>query len=276
MPNLHTLETSDILLIHQHLTEEFAGTEDPISPPGVKDENLLESAVFRQHTGSGNILKYPTPYSNAAALTYGICCNHAFYNGNKRTALVAMLVHLDRNGLMVMPGTTHNDLFNLILDIANHSFVQSQSSKRRRRDKIVKAAADEEMEAITQWVSKRFRPIVRGEKPISYGRLRRILNSRGFHFEDQRENSVSIFRYVEVEKGFLWKKRIERVSKFVYRFPFSGDTATVPPRVIKEVRKHCSLREEDGVDTSAFYNEEAVIDSIINQYRTLLRRLARR
>jgi len=56
-------------------------------------------SVYRQLTGYEGRYKYPLPLSNAAALVYGLCCDHPFYNGNKRLALVALIVHLDRNGI---------------------------------------------------------------------------------------------------------------------------------------------------------------------------------
>jgi death-on-curing protein len=237
--------------------------------------NLLQSAVFRQHTGVGNTLKYPGAVENAASLTYGICCNHPFHNGNKRAALVAMLVHLDRNRLVVRPGTSHSDLFDLILAVAQHSLGQPKPDPRKKRTRIIRLSDDEEVREIAVWIKNRFRPIVRGEKPISYYRLRQILQTRGFHIESQRGNSVEIVRYIDVERGFF-KKRIERVRKHVLFIAVGGDSSRVPMKTIKKVREVCKLREEDGVDTSAFYNDEAVIDVIINEYRTLLRKLARR
>ena len=92
-----TLGLADVMAVHDYLILEFAGTEDPMSPPGVRDENLLASAVARQHVGYDGTLKYATPWLSAATLMFGICNNHPFYNGNKRTALVAGLTHLDRN-----------------------------------------------------------------------------------------------------------------------------------------------------------------------------------
>ena len=44
---------------------------------------------------------------------------------------------------------------------------------------------------------------------------------------------------------------------------------------IKKVRQICRLREEDGIDSDAFYNETAIIDSFVNRYRSVLRRLAK-
>ena len=94
---LKTLNVEEVLRIHDILVEDFLASNDPISPAGVRSEQLLESAVSRQWTGLGQILKYPTPVESAATLLYGICGDHPFHNGNKRTALVSMLAHLDKN-----------------------------------------------------------------------------------------------------------------------------------------------------------------------------------
>ena len=44
---------------------------------------------MRPQTGLGTIDKYPTIEQKAAALLHSLIKNHAFHNGNKRTALVA-------------------------------------------------------------------------------------------------------------------------------------------------------------------------------------------
>jgi death-on-curing protein len=63
---------------------------------GLRDENLLESALARAenkaHYGD------PTLEELAAAYLFGIARNHAFVDGNKRTALVAAGAFLMLNG----------------------------------------------------------------------------------------------------------------------------------------------------------------------------------
>lgn len=61
-----TLSEDEVLRIHYALVEEFAITNNPIEPPGVKSETLLGSAVSRQHSGLGDVLKYPDAIHNAA------------------------------------------------------------------------------------------------------------------------------------------------------------------------------------------------------------------
>ncbi|MEQ1694067.1 MAG: type II toxin-antitoxin system death-on-curing family toxin [Gemmatimonas sp.] len=122
-----TLTASDVLAIHETLAADFAAAADPISPAGIKSHDLLESAVSRQFTGYDSRLKYNTPTSNAASLTFGICCNHPFHNGNKRTALVSLLCHLDRNDLAIDHTTTHDDLYAFMLKVASHGFSEKSA-----------------------------------------------------------------------------------------------------------------------------------------------------
>lgn len=65
--------------------------------PGLRDENLLESALARPR----QILAY-TPEVDLAALAaaygYGLARGHAYNDGNKRVAFVVMAVFLGLNG----------------------------------------------------------------------------------------------------------------------------------------------------------------------------------
>src|SRR5688500_8117089 len=76
--------------MHLELIAEHGGS------PGVRDAGLLESALARPR----NIAAYgnPTLYDLAAAYAFGLTCNHAFIDGNKRIAFVAMVVFLEING----------------------------------------------------------------------------------------------------------------------------------------------------------------------------------
>ena len=63
---------------------------------GIRDEGLLESALARPD----NLAAYgePTVFELAASYAYGIARNHAFIDGNKRTAFVASVLFLRMNG----------------------------------------------------------------------------------------------------------------------------------------------------------------------------------
>jgi hypothetical protein len=75
------LTAKDIEQIHWSLVHEFERSRDPIDPPGVRSENLLESAAFRVHTALGGELKYPTIAMAAAAYMHALISNHASITG---------------------------------------------------------------------------------------------------------------------------------------------------------------------------------------------------
>ncbi len=93
------LKCKEVENIHRLLVKVYQGTDDPIDPPGVRDRNMLESALHRPRTEFDGTVKYPTIETSAAALLYALIHNHPFHNGNKRSSLVAVLAFLDRNSL---------------------------------------------------------------------------------------------------------------------------------------------------------------------------------
>ncbi|AFY85848.1 type II toxin-antitoxin system death-on-curing family toxin [Chroococcidiopsis thermalis] len=92
MQNPEFLELNDILIIHQILLEQFGGL------PGIRDEGLLEFAIFQPKATFFGELLHPTIHVQAAAYLYHIAKNHPFLDGNKRTAFGAMEAFLRLNG----------------------------------------------------------------------------------------------------------------------------------------------------------------------------------
>lgn len=85
------IEESVILALHEeHLAEHGGAT-------GIRDRDLLESALFRPH----NLTVYDNPdlAALAASYAYGLSRNHPFFDGNKRTAFTVMELFLTLNGL---------------------------------------------------------------------------------------------------------------------------------------------------------------------------------
>ena len=108
-PNIQ-LTVQDIYELHRELEDAF------VLSSGVRDKNLLASAVNTPfQTFMGNDL-YPSIYDKAAQLCYGLANNHPFTDGNKRTALHSMYVYLIINGFDIM--ATQQDVENMIIDVA--------------------------------------------------------------------------------------------------------------------------------------------------------------
>jgi death-on-curing protein len=85
---------------------------------GVRSWNLIESAIERPYTGY-----YRSLARKAAALTQSLAQNHGFIDGNKRTALLAVMLLISRSGyrLQAIQDEINNEIEALILDIVeNH------------------------------------------------------------------------------------------------------------------------------------------------------------
>jgi death on curing protein len=63
---------------------------------GLRDENILESALDRPLNKAA--YGEPSAFELAAAYVYGLAKNHAFVDGNKRTAIVTAMLFLKLNG----------------------------------------------------------------------------------------------------------------------------------------------------------------------------------
>jgi death-on-curing protein len=80
---MNYLTVEQVLFIHARLIAETGGEH------GVLDLGLLQSAVSRPHETYGGQNLYPDLFLKAAALLESLIGNHAFVDGNKRTAITS-------------------------------------------------------------------------------------------------------------------------------------------------------------------------------------------
>ena len=83
------------IAIHSRQLRRFGGA------PGLRDEGMLRSALERPV----NKWAYEQPplAELAAAYAFGLAKNHAFIDGNKRIAFMAMMIFLHKNGVAFAP-----------------------------------------------------------------------------------------------------------------------------------------------------------------------------
>jgi death on curing protein len=86
------LEAPLVLAIHDRQLAEHGGS------PGVRDANLLESALARPQQLHANGDPAPDIADLAASLAFGLARNYPFVDGNKRTAFVSCRTFLALNG----------------------------------------------------------------------------------------------------------------------------------------------------------------------------------
>ena len=96
--------------IQNVLIEKFGGTS------GVRDLNLLESALLRPYQTFDKKELYKTSVEKAAALIESLITNHPFLDGNKRFGYVAMrLLLLDSNIDII---ATEDEKYEFVISIA--------------------------------------------------------------------------------------------------------------------------------------------------------------
>ena len=104
------LSKEHVLLLHQHLIETTGGSM------GIRDKELLDSALSNPFQSFDGKDLYPTVQAKAAQLCYGLVKNHAMVDGNKRLGTHVMLVFLALNGYELI--YNQQELSSIILDLA--------------------------------------------------------------------------------------------------------------------------------------------------------------
>ena len=93
MPVWRWVSLDAALAAHLEQLAEHGGAE------GIRDEGLFESAMARPQNSAA--YGEPDAATLAANYAFGLARNHAFIDGNKRTALVVSELFLAKNGLRV-------------------------------------------------------------------------------------------------------------------------------------------------------------------------------
>ncbi|WP_430398899.1 type II toxin-antitoxin system death-on-curing family toxin [Ferrovibrio sp.] len=136
------LTAAQVKALHEYLTKIFEHENDPISPPGIKSNDLLESACSRPFISIGGVYKYDTFEKQLAALFQSLSKNHPFHNGNKRAALVSLLTALYKEGRIIKMNVTDDDLYKFVLDVTADSFPSENH----------KLSPDEVVGQIARWI----------------------------------------------------------------------------------------------------------------------------
>lgn len=104
------LEKVLVLMLHDRQIAEHGGSG------GLRDEGLLESALSRPQQLYAYGDPMPDLAAQAASLAYGIAKNHAFVDGNKRSAYVCYRTFLALNHAILE--ASPEDKFTTILALA--------------------------------------------------------------------------------------------------------------------------------------------------------------
>lgn len=132
MDDINFLGLDEVLAIHHDQIERYGGSH------GIRDLDLLISALARpQATFAGRDL-YPDIFFKASALIHSLTLNHPFVDGNKRTAIVSTARFLFINGYALK--MSENELISLPLKIdsknLDHDEIALWLKKHSRKTRI--------------------------------------------------------------------------------------------------------------------------------------------
>lgn len=247
MSNVTRLSEDEVLRIRRRLAtvalarKSTFGASEPIFP------DRLSMAVQRQFTSNGQVYKYTRLPDVAATLFYGVAMSHAFENGNKRTAMMALFVLLDKNRHLLID-TSEDELYKFAADVADHKGKIPNNLKRDAEAEVIGAAS---------WIRARIKPLLVGDRHMQFSELREHLTALGCTFDKPDGNFVKIH--------------------------YSGHSvATGRPKAdfeiavneIKRIRKQLQLDPSHGIDASGFYDVESRVSHFVEQHTELMKRLA--
>jgi death-on-curing protein len=113
------LTVAEVAVIHARLVQRTGGAA------GLRDLGRLEAAVARPRATFAGTELYPTLWDKAAALMESLIRNHPFLDGNKRVALVATGLFLERNGYVLR--TSNAEIYDFTMQMAR-SEVECESA----------------------------------------------------------------------------------------------------------------------------------------------------
>ncbi|WP_145415378.1 type II toxin-antitoxin system death-on-curing family toxin [Paenibacillus xylanexedens] len=116
MSLIRYLNIQEVIAINVAMIKRYS----PGEQIGVKDSNLLESAVSRPQSSAFGDEAYPTVYEKAAAIFQLLGQNHPFHNANKRTAFTALVMFLRYNHIYFKMEQALAEDFTV--DMVNHKY----------------------------------------------------------------------------------------------------------------------------------------------------------
>lgn len=107
----HFVPDEIVSLIHTDILKRYGGL------PGIRDRNLLASALAQPRMSVGRKFLHRTLFDKAATYGYRLCRNHPFVDGNRRVAFVLMDIFLQKNHWMIM--ASEEEAYSMMIDLAD-------------------------------------------------------------------------------------------------------------------------------------------------------------
>ena len=254
---------NDVLKAHYLICDYFENTTGERSLYGVKNFNLMGSALGRQTVSFGSAVKWTNPLDVCATLFFGLVKNHAFHDGNKRTALLTLIYQLSKMGRV--PCVNQKKFERLTVQVAEGSIGELPDYKKFR-DK------DDPIIRTISYLLKRYtRKSDKNYYPLTYREFQSKLKQFGCSLENDRGGFIDVYAPVTKKRllGLYKTKEVEKVKQI----GFSGWTKQVRLKAVKETLKAAGLVAENGIDSQVFYKGAEPMYKLIEDFEGPLSRL---
>ena len=217
----YIISVEDVLKAHYLICEYFESETGEQSLYGVRSFNLLSSAVARQSVSNGSVYKYKMNIDKAATVFYGLVKNHAFHDGNKRTALLSLLYFLYKIGRI--PTEKQKDFEKLTEVVAADRYNEYKQWKDFSKKGI---NSDTKVAFIAKMLSKLTVKKDESYKALTYRELRTAIRPYGFDLEPCGTQEINlIYKY----KNIFGKIKTEKL----YQIGFKGWTRQIYEKSFK-------------------------------------------
>lgn len=254
------LSESDVLKAHYILSDYFMKKGEAVSF-GVLKYDMLASAVSRQYVEFSGEKKWKDDFLRCASLLYGLTLDHAFHDGNKRTALLSSLWYLNKVHREVNDNAI-DYLENLVVDIASRALTSRRDFKYPIDD------SDSEVLYIAQKLKSWTRYLDKRMYTLTFSELDSRLKQFGFYLGDPSGNQINVYKKGETVLKF-WEKKDKRICKI----GFPSMKEQVSAKDLRYLLKETGLNSSAGIDSSVFFKGATPSYELLQQYNEPLKRL---
>lgn len=256
------INISDVLhayfILADYFTDESSSEVEHMLV-GLRSADLLGSALGRQTVSFGGRRKYHDPIDICATLFYGLVKDHAFSDGNKRTALLTLLYQLTLYGYI--PSAPVNQYERLVISVAANTLDKDYAKAWKK----FKRNPEPEILVISYLLRRMTK-----RKDNSYHvspTMKEFCTALGTTGVTYEINGSKI-HFTRIEKRvWHWGQK-----KYQYTVSFNGWTRTVGAKTARDTLEMLNLYSQYASYQDIF-DQETPLYSLVDQFSVPLRRL---
>lgn len=271
---LPIMNISDVLRAYFILADYFTDTTANVKAEkmlvGIRDMNLLISALGRQNAAYAGIMKYTAALDICSTLFFGLVKNHAFSDGNKRTALLTLLYQLDCFGYC--PKVSQREFEKLVVAVASNGIEDIYSKEWKSVDKKYRIDNTDRTVAV---ISKLLRRMTKKKDNTFHIDMPardfiEAINNVPDCTAEINGTKIKFQRRIKLKPKFGFISKPDDVKN--YSIPYRGDTRTIGAGTARDVLSALEIYDQYP-DYSSFFEGVDPRYMLIQQFEGPLRRL---